>query len=78
MTLSMGRSLNLISAVCGCLGTASLYKGSFAYEAPAVWANEQFLKDMAARNLKRRSFQQAGLALISPSFILQGVAQFFE
>ncbi len=78
MLLSAGRILNLASAICGIAGTAALYKGSFAYEQPAMWGSDEGNKAMYARNRKRQIFQRAGLGLICLSFCLQGVAQFLD
>ena len=68
----------LASAVCGAIGTGLLYRGSFALEAPAAFADDAFIADMVARNKKRQRLQRAGLSLLMLSFLLGGASLFFE
>lgn len=78
MTTSPGKWVSLTAAARGAIGTFLLFKGSFAYEAPAAYMNKQLIDVMVARNLRRQWFQRAGLALLMVSFVLAGVAQFVD
>lgn len=78
LALTPGKIVNLAAAASGALGTALLFKGSFAYEAPAAWANQKFIDDMKARNSRRAVFQKSGLSLIMLSFLLAGASQFLD
>jgi hypothetical protein len=75
-----GRSLNLAAAVLGAIGAIVLFKGSFAYES----FSQNYGRDGVAmraqidRNRRRQRKQRIGLGLILASFVLQGVAQFFD
>ncbi|MGO8738184.1 hypothetical protein [Rhodoblastus sp.] len=78
MTLTPGKWINLTAAACGAVGTFLLFKGSFAFEAPAAYMNKQLIDEMIARNLRRYRFQRAGLSLLMVSFLLAGAAQFVD
>jgi hypothetical protein len=74
----LGKILGLLSAVLGAAGTILLFFGSFAYEAPTVYMNEELLANMIKRN-KRRQFQQrSGLILLLLSFVLAGFSVWFS
>lgn len=78
MNWTAGKTINLIAAACGSLGTLFLYRGSFAFQQLGAWTYEQFVDDMHRRNRRRKIFQRVGLGLIFAGFALGGVAQFFE
>ena len=67
-------ALNILSAIGGMIRTALLYAGSFAYEAPAVYMNQQMVDDMLARNKRRQTLQRTGLVFLFAGFLLQCIA----
>ncbi len=76
----MGKVINLTAVILGVLGTALLFEGSFAYEAPAFYFDDEYqmINAMNYRNMRRQRLQRAGLLCILFSFMLQGVGQFVE
>jgi hypothetical protein len=62
----------------GAAGTAFLFKGSFAFETPSFWGDDQSLRDMNARNSRRFLLQRIGLALLMASFLCAFVHVFVE
>jgi uncharacterized BrkB/YihY/UPF0761 family membrane protein len=70
--------LGLASACLGALGTALLYRGSFSNESFGAWMDPQLIAEQTQRNLSRQQLQRLGLALLTLSFILQGIALFVE
>jgi hypothetical protein len=74
--MSLLKALNILSAILGAIGTALLFKGSFAYEQMSYMDTEDFAitKGIARRNRWRRNFQNTGLALILASFVLAGIS----
>jgi hypothetical protein len=77
-TMTPGRWINLAAVVLGALGALVLYKGSFAFESFGQWHDAASIKAQSARNLRRQTMQRVGLGLICASFVLQGVALFFD
>jgi len=78
ISFTTGKYIQLAAAICGVIGTFLLYFGSFTYEAPAAWVDEQFLQAMVARNKRRRKLQRAGLCFLLISFSLTAIGLFFE
>jgi hypothetical protein len=72
--LSASKVIGLLSALAGAVGTAMLYKGSFAFEAPAAYASPEFVAAMSKRNRNRQLLQRLGLALLTLSFVLAGTS----
>lgn len=74
--LMVPKALSLLADALGAVGAALLYKGSFAYEAPAFYFDAQgkMLEAMKKRNERRQVMQRAGFCLILVSFILQAVS----
>lgn len=72
--MMFSKALGIASAVAGALGTALLYRGSFAYESFTPYTNPNLVEEMKRRNVKRRRFQQAGLLLLMVSFALAGIS----
>jgi hypothetical protein len=70
--MTAAKIVGLLSAISGAVGTPFLYRGSFAYEQPSFYANQQLLEEMGKRNKKRRQFQRIGLGLLMISFVLAG------
>ncbi len=64
--------VGLLSAASGAVGTLLLFFGSFAYEQPPYWMNDESIKAIAKRNKRRRLLQQSGLGFLMLSFILAG------
>ncbi len=75
-TMNLVTLLNVLAASNGMIGSILLYKGSFSFEAPAVYADEKFLNDMAKRNKRRQLIQRAGMIFLFIGFLLQCIAQF--
>lgn len=81
--MNIAAYINLVSALCGVVGTLILYKNSYALEPSegAVFDSDDVAahnKEVKARNLKRLQLQKAGLACILAGFVLAGLAQFFS
>jgi hypothetical protein len=80
--LTPGRWINLVSAALGAIGAIVLFNGSFAYESFSPMHSRSqrtdTVKAQTERNRRRQSMQRIGLGLILASFVLQGVAQFFD
>ena len=74
MFITIGKAFALVSALSGAVGTGLLFKGSFAYESPAFWADDAMLNDMRDRNRHRQLLQRTGLGLLMFSFALAGVS----
>ena len=72
--MSLLRILSIVAAVLGAAGTVWLARGSFAYEQLAVWADDEIIRALAARNARRQRQQQFGLGLLMASFVVQGVS----
>jgi hypothetical protein len=72
--------INLAAAVLGAIGAIVLFNGSFAYEGfPQYYGRDwEAIKAQTARNRSRQLKQRVRLGLILASFVLQGVAQFFD
>ena len=79
-TMTPGRWINLVAAALGAIGAIVLFYGSFAYEGfPQYYSRDgKAVKAQTDRNLSRQLKQRVGLGLILASFVLQGVAQFFD
>lgn len=67
------KSLALASAVLGAVGTTLLFWGSFAFEAPPAYMDEEMIGAMTRRNKARRSKQRFGLSLLLVSFVIQAI-----
>lgn len=70
----LSRAFSLIAAALGAVGTFLLFRGSFAFEAPAFYSSPQLMAEMVARNARRRRLQQWGLRLLMASFLLSAAA----
>jgi hypothetical protein len=77
-SFTVGKVINLLAAASGAFGTLILFRGSFAYEAPAVWADDKFIEAMKARNHRRSVLQRVGLSFLMISFVLAGIGQLVE
>ena len=77
-TMTPGRWINLAAVALGALGAIILYKWSFAFESFGQWHDAASIKAQTARNLQRQTMQRVGLGLICASFVLQGLALFFD
>ncbi len=78
LSFTPGKIVNLAAAASGALGTVLLFRGSFAYEAPAYYMNKKLMEDMRDRNSRRMVLQRNGLRLLMLSFTLAGIAQFLD
>lgn len=65
--------LGIGSAIIGAIGSFLLYKGTFGFEAPAVYADEKFVAEMRKRNQRRHLLQRIGFACLMLSFALAGI-----
>ena len=82
-TMTPGRLINLAAAVLGAIGTIILFSTSWSLQplGGAQLGSDQLVKDnegIRAKNAARALWQRVGLGLILASFVMQGVAQFFD
>lgn len=71
--------LVIVSAALGALGTATLFKGTWAsepFEGGGFNSNmlQNHNREVRGRNRRRTWYQRGGLAFLMLSFILQGIA----
>jgi hypothetical protein len=74
MTISAGKICGLLSALSGAVGTAFLYRGSFAFESLPHYMNDALVDESKRRNARRGRMQQIGLSLLMSSFVLAGLS----
>jgi hypothetical protein len=78
MSLTIGRWINLASAIFGAAGAVILFWWTPVFGGVAPWASRSgnWMEELRATNLRLQIIQRVGFALILVSFFLQGVAQF--
>jgi len=72
--VTAAKIVGLFSAALGAVGTLLLFFGSFAYEQPSVYFNQEMVDALRKRNKRRQRLQRAGLGFLMLSFILGGVS----
>ena len=70
--MTAAKVVGLLSAGAGAAGTLLLFFGSFAYEVPPAYFNQEMVDGLRKRNKRRQQLQRAGLALLMLSFVLGG------
>jgi hypothetical protein len=75
--MNITKALNIASATVGVAGTVLMYKGTFGLVVPGFYFMDAAGNEATRRaNNRRQLLQRLGLALLTISFLLQGVAQF--
>lgn len=74
--MNITKALNIVSAAAGFIGTLMMSKGTFGFVVAGAYMD--VAGDAATRkaNDRRAYLQRWGLALLTVSFLLQGIAQF--
>ena len=68
--MTAGKILGVASAVAGAVGSLLLNKGTFGFEAPAVYMSQELVDQMTARNRRRLALQRAGFGRRSVSVVV--------
>lgn len=74
--MNITKALNITSAVVGIMGTVLMYRGTFGFVMSGAFMGTAADPATNKANNRRQLLQRLGLALLTVSFVLQGIARF--